>query len=57
MIFLNNIPTDQSPNSSMNKCEFNYQMHHTKDQFQKYFGITLLKLSFVACGQNGLLLS
>ena len=38
MDFLEKMQSSQNLDNFLSECDFNYQMHHTKEQFELYFG-------------------
>ena len=36
--FSDKMQSSQILNNFLSECDFNYQMHHTKEQFELYFG-------------------
>ena len=50
MGFLDKMQSSQNLNNFLSECDFNYQMHHTKKQFELYFDTLCLKMSSVVYG-------
>ena len=48
--FQDKMQSSQNLNNFLSECDFNYQMHHTKEQFELYFGTLSLKMSSVVHG-------
>ena len=57
MGFLDKIQSSKNLDNFLGECDFNYQMHHTKEQFELYLGILNSKMRSLVYGQNGLLLN
>ena len=50
MVFLDKMQSSQNLNDFLSECDFNYQMHHTKEQFELYFGTLCIKMSSTVYG-------